>query len=228
MLHNLSEVRSGRVKAVYLKTYIGSCTLLFLMVFIDGLLPNWFDYCEFSFSLFRVKSNQNLLTDQAHYEKGSTWEFSELEKDFCKEYITETLMLLICPGFCENIKKIKNAADYMVLFLTGVLSAYAVGVLLNLLVLKKQGMNIPTAHIAVFLPLFLSVAGIVTFVVVGRMNHYDSTNSYNFLGIGFSPKDYQMGSGMIFQITLIILQAFNSLFAFLFVRKAYNGPVAFE
>mmetsp|Transcript_3168 Transcript_3168/g.4888 ORF Transcript_3168/g.4888 Transcript_3168/m.4888 type:complete len:132 (-) Transcript_3168:61-456(-) len=131
-------------------------------------------------------------------------------------------MFLICPGFCENIKKIKNAAGYMVLFITGVLSTYAVGVLLNLLVLKKQGMNIPTAHIAVF----LSVVGIVTFV--GNMNHYDSTNSYNFLGIGFSPKDYQMGSGMIFQITLIILQAFNNVFAFLFVRKAYNGPVAFE
>lgn len=108
------------------------------MVFIDGLLPNWFDYCEFSFSLFRAKSNQNLLTDQTHYEKGSTWEFPELEKDFCKEYITEALMFLICPGFCENIKKIKNAAGYMVLFITGVLSTYAVGVLLKLLVLKNK------------------------------------------------------------------------------------------
>lgn len=80
-------------------------------------------------------------------------------------------------------------------------------------------MNIPTAHIAVF----LSVAGIVTFVVVGNMNHYDSTNSYNFLGIGFSPKDYQMGSGMIFQITLIILQAFNSVFAFYLCAKLTTG-----
>lgn len=233
-MQGYTPVREGpSAKRIMFLIYIAASGTLLLLTGIDMFFLTWFKYCEFDFHLFYAKSNENLpdckdsdLGKAYYYESGSSWTYSGLKSDFCDYAGCKQLMEQICPDFCDNRNKMSTGTTLMII--AGFITIISNGLLssANFTVLRRGGINAPFLNFVLGFPAAAFTLGLILLAGVGGMDGYKSTNDETTLSFSFNPVDYKMSGGMVLAIILVMFQAGLAVFGFLFLRKAYQGPIS--
>ena len=187
----------------HLLIYTIPAFILLILCIVDLPLNSWYTYCLFEFGLHSV-----------HMKNGddipSISSIGDLQDELCGSV---DLLDGVCPGFCGNLKNMKNGGAAMIAF--GVISVVLLTALLVLHVLAFLGKvwRSRVVTVLVISPFLFWLLGVIIYGGVVNIAGIKSTNA--------GGADMKLGGGVGLCIVVAIVQLVAMILGLVFSRRAF-------